>query len=157
MLERLSVTDFTRERIPSLWSTVREWALAKGFSFKIGDAKYAWVYRTTAVSTHALTQTHGTHRHRHTHTGTHTHTCDNTDHTLSDTHTYTHTRRTQATAAAETQCLPTAGSGSVLRLQFPSLSVGYSCLSTLIKAVHTIVWPPVWAVCVSFLISHDWH
>ena len=34
----LNVTDFTRERIPLPWSAVRERALAKGFSFNMGDA-----------------------------------------------------------------------------------------------------------------------
>ena len=35
------MTNVTRERMPSLWSTIRERALAKGFSFNMGDAKYA--------------------------------------------------------------------------------------------------------------------
>ena len=38
-----------RERIPLLWSTVRERALAKDFSFNMGDAKYLCVSRRTKL------------------------------------------------------------------------------------------------------------
>ena len=37
------------EKIPLLWSTVREKALAKEFSFNMGDAKYPCVSRRTKV------------------------------------------------------------------------------------------------------------
>ena len=46
----LIVTDVRRERIPLLWSTVRERALAKGFSFNMGDAKCPCVCRKTIPS-----------------------------------------------------------------------------------------------------------
>ena len=38
-----------RKRIPLLWSTVRERALAKEFSFNMGDAKYPCVSRRTKL------------------------------------------------------------------------------------------------------------
>ena len=41
----LNVADVRRERIPLLWSTVRERGLAKGFSFNMGDAKCLCVCR----------------------------------------------------------------------------------------------------------------
>ena len=43
----LKVTDIKRERIPLLWRTEREKALAKGFSFNMGDVKYPCVCRKT--------------------------------------------------------------------------------------------------------------
>ena len=38
-----------RERIPLLWSTVREKALSKGFSFNTRDAKCPYVCRRTKL------------------------------------------------------------------------------------------------------------
>ena len=36
----LNATDVRRERIPLLWSTLEEAALAKGFGSNVGDTKY---------------------------------------------------------------------------------------------------------------------
>ena len=44
------MTDVRRERVPLLWSTVRERALAKGFIFNMGDAKCPCVCRRTKLS-----------------------------------------------------------------------------------------------------------
>ena len=44
------MTDVRRERIPLLWSTVREIALAKGFCSNLGDTKYPCVCRRTELS-----------------------------------------------------------------------------------------------------------
>ena len=43
------MTDVRREIIPLLWSTVRERALVKGFSFDMADMKYSCVYRRTKL------------------------------------------------------------------------------------------------------------
>ena len=43
------MTDVRRERIPLLWSTVRERALAKGLSFNMGDTKYPCACRRTEL------------------------------------------------------------------------------------------------------------
>ena len=40
----LNVTDVRRKRIPLLWSTVRETALAKDFGFNAGDTMYMTMY-----------------------------------------------------------------------------------------------------------------
>ena len=44
------MADVRRERIPLLWSNVRERALAKGFTFNMGDAKCSCVCRRTKLS-----------------------------------------------------------------------------------------------------------
>ena len=44
------MTDVRRERIPLLWSRVRERDLTKDFSFNIGDAKCPCVCRRTMLS-----------------------------------------------------------------------------------------------------------
>ena len=44
------MADVRRERIPLLWSNVRERALAKGFTFNMGDAKCTCVCRRTSLS-----------------------------------------------------------------------------------------------------------
>ena len=44
------MTDVRRKRIPLVWSTVRERALAKDFSFNMGDAKCSRVSRRTKLS-----------------------------------------------------------------------------------------------------------
>ena len=44
------MTDVRRERIPLLWSRVRDRSLAKGFSFDLGDAKCPCVSRRTKLS-----------------------------------------------------------------------------------------------------------
>ena len=44
------MTDVRRERIPLLWSRVRERPLAKGFSFNMGDVKCLCVCRRTKLS-----------------------------------------------------------------------------------------------------------
>ena len=41
--------DVRKETVPLLWSTVRERALAKGYSFNVGDAKYLCVSRRTKL------------------------------------------------------------------------------------------------------------
>ena len=43
------MTDVRRERIPLLWSTVGETALAKGFCSNMGDTKYLCVCRRTKL------------------------------------------------------------------------------------------------------------
>ena len=43
------MTDVRKERIPLLWSAVRERALAKGFSFNVCDIKYVCVCRRTKL------------------------------------------------------------------------------------------------------------
>ena len=43
------MTDVRRERIPLLWSTVKETALAKGFCSNMGDTKYPCVCRRTKL------------------------------------------------------------------------------------------------------------
>jgi len=43
------MTDVRRGRIPLLWSTVRERALAKGLSFNMGDTKYPCACRRTEL------------------------------------------------------------------------------------------------------------
>ena len=43
------MTDVRRERIPLLWSTVGERALAEGFSFDMDDTKYLRVCRRTKL------------------------------------------------------------------------------------------------------------
>ena len=43
----MNVTDVRRERIPLLWSKVREIKLAKCFSCNTGDTKYPCVCRRT--------------------------------------------------------------------------------------------------------------
>ena len=45
----LNVTDVRMERIPLLWSTVKERAWAKGFSLNTGDTKYLCVSRRTKL------------------------------------------------------------------------------------------------------------
>ena len=49
-MEELNVTDVRRERIPLLWSRVRERTLSKGFSFNVGNAKCPCVCRRTKLS-----------------------------------------------------------------------------------------------------------
>ena len=49
-MEELNVTDVRRERIPLLWSRVRERTLSKGFSFNVGNAKCPCVCRRTTLS-----------------------------------------------------------------------------------------------------------
>ena len=44
------MTDVRGERIPLLWSSVRERALAEGFSFNMGDAKCPRVCGRTKLS-----------------------------------------------------------------------------------------------------------
>ena len=44
------MTDDRMERIALLWSSVRETALAKGFSFNMGDTKCPCVCRRTKLS-----------------------------------------------------------------------------------------------------------
>ena len=44
------MTDVRRERIPLLWSRVRERTLAKGFSFNMGDARCPCVCRRKKLS-----------------------------------------------------------------------------------------------------------
>ena len=44
------MTDVRRERIPLLWSRIRERTLAKGFSFNMGDVKCPGVCRRTKLS-----------------------------------------------------------------------------------------------------------
>ena len=44
------MTDVRRERIPLLWSRVRERMLAKGFSFNMEDAKCPFACRRTTLS-----------------------------------------------------------------------------------------------------------
>ena len=46
---RLHVTDVRRKKIILLWSTVRERALVKGFSFDMADMKYSCVCRRTKL------------------------------------------------------------------------------------------------------------
>ena len=46
---RLNVTDVRRERIPLLWGTARETALAKGFCSNMGVTKYPCVCRRTKL------------------------------------------------------------------------------------------------------------
>ena len=43
------MTDVRRERIPSLWNTVGETALAKGCCSNMGDTKYPCVCRRTTL------------------------------------------------------------------------------------------------------------
>ena len=43
------MADVRRGRIPLFWSTVRERALSKGFSFNMGDAKCPCVCRRTKL------------------------------------------------------------------------------------------------------------
>ena len=45
----LNATDVRWQRIPLLWSTVREKALSKGFSFNMRDAKFPYVCRRTKL------------------------------------------------------------------------------------------------------------
>ena len=44
------MTDVRRERIPLLWSRVRERTLVRGFSFNMGDAMCPCVCRRTKFS-----------------------------------------------------------------------------------------------------------
>jgi len=44
-----NVTDVRRERIPLVWSTVGETALAKGFCSNMGDTKYVCVCGRTKL------------------------------------------------------------------------------------------------------------
>ena len=55
----MTVTDVRREIIPSLWSTVRERALAKGFSFNMGDAKCPCVLQKNEAVWKECTQLEG--------------------------------------------------------------------------------------------------
>ena len=48
----LSRTDVRRERIPLLWSTIRETALAKGFCSNMGGMKYSCVLKNEAAWNH---------------------------------------------------------------------------------------------------------
>ena len=43
------MTDARREKIPLLWSTARERALAKGFCFNMGNMKNSCVCRRTKL------------------------------------------------------------------------------------------------------------
>ena len=44
------MNDVRKERIPLLWSTVREKAFAEGFSFNMRDAKCPCVFKRTKLS-----------------------------------------------------------------------------------------------------------
>ena len=53
------MTDVRRQRIPFLWSRVRESMLAKGFSFNMGDAKcivYFFILRNKHICTECSCQ-----------------------------------------------------------------------------------------------------